>query len=67
MIGQKLHLENVVQLLDAMQLDALVVVDVGPLLLSNGEHVLSVQPPVNKKKHVIKKIKEVFKRLLFIY
>jgi hypothetical protein len=48
MIGQKLHLENVVQLLDAVQLDALVVVDVGPLLLSNGEHVLSVQPPVHK-------------------
>ena len=49
-IRQELHLENVVQLLDAVHLDALVVVDVGPLLLSDGEHVLGVKPPVKTLK-----------------
>ena len=44
MIRQKFHLKNIVDLLDAMQLDALVVVDVGPLLLCDGKHVFGVEP-----------------------
>ena len=45
MVRQELHLEDVVQLLDAVKLDALVVVDVRPLLLRHGEHVFGVEPP----------------------
>ena len=44
MVGKKLQLEDVVEGLQAVQLDALVVVDVGPLLLRHGEHVLGVEP-----------------------
>ena len=44
MVWQELQLEDVVQSLQAMQLDALIVVDVRPFLLSHGEHVFRVQP-----------------------
>lgn len=43
-VGQVLQARDVVHLLDAVDLDALVVVDVGPLLLRNGEQVFCVEP-----------------------
>jgi hypothetical protein len=43
-IGQELHLLDVVKLLEAVDLNALVIVDVRPLLLSDGIHVFGVQP-----------------------
>ena len=44
MIRQELHADNVVHLLEAVDLDALVVVDVRPLLLGHGQQVLGVEP-----------------------
>jgi len=51
-IWQEFHLEHVVDLFDAMQLDALVVVDVGPLLLCDGKHVFGVKPSETEKKQI---------------
>jgi hypothetical protein len=43
-VGQVLQTQDMVHLLDAVDLDALVVVDVGPLLLGHREEVLGVEP-----------------------
>ena len=48
MIRQELHADNVVHLLEAVDLDALVVVDVRPLLLGHSKQVLGVEPPVEE-------------------
>ena len=48
MVGEEFQMEDVVTLLQAVQLDALVVVDVGPFLLSHGEHVFRVEPSERK-------------------
>ena len=45
---EELHVDDVVHLLEAVDLDALVVVDVSPLLLGHSEQVLRVEPPVEE-------------------
>lgn len=45
MVGEKLHAENIVELADAVELDALVVIDIQPLLLSHCKQGLTVEPP----------------------
>ena len=44
MVGEELQLGDVVHLLHAVNLDALVIVDISPFLLSNSKKVLGVQP-----------------------
>jgi hypothetical protein len=44
-VGEKLHAENIVELADAVELDALVVIDIQPLLLSHCKQSLTVEPP----------------------
>ena len=44
MVWQELHVDDVVHLLEAVDLDALVVVDVRPLLLGHSKQVLGVEP-----------------------
>ena len=43
-VGEELQLGDVVHLLHAVNLDALVIVDISPFLLSNSKKVLGVQP-----------------------
>ncbi len=40
--------ENAVHRLETVQLDSLVVVDVGPLLLRDRKHGLLMEPPANE-------------------
>ena len=51
MVGEELQLEDAVELLQTVQLDALVVVDVRPLLLGDREHRLNVQPSATADTH----------------
>ena len=44
MVGEELKLGHVVHLLHTVDLDALVVVDISPLLLGDSKKVFSVQP-----------------------
>mgnify|MGYP003684556025 CR=1 FL=1 len=46
MIQQELQAQRLVGLFQTVQLNPLVVVDVGPLLLSHRKHRLLVEPPV---------------------
>lgn len=49
MIGKELESEGFVRLFQTMQLYALVVIDICPLLLGHSKHCLLVQPPVFTK------------------
>ena len=44
MVRQEFHGEDVIQLFETMQFDALVVVNVRPLFLSHREHIVGVKP-----------------------
>ena len=44
MVGEELQLGHMVHLLHAVNLNALVVVDISPFLLSNSKKILCVQP-----------------------